>query len=221
MYTHSLFLLAIARALQGVSASVAGTVGGAILLDKCGEKEIGEASGWRFTALILGFSLGPIVGGMLYDYGGYYTVFAPALCLVILEILLRASLIEGREQQRAGLGEDSPLLEDADSGFKSYDTNTGENGAIDCDTDVEDLTPKPLQDTQPKDHARKKWVLWILATCPRFVVIALANGIVNSFSGALESVVSVSTPPSCTTIHNFNSVRGKPSFHCTGTRFSE
>ncbi|KAI9652599.1 MAG: hypothetical protein M1831_006703 [Alyxoria varia] len=189
MYTHSLLLLGIARALQGVSASVAATVGGAILLDKCGEKEIGEASGWRFTALILGFSLGPIVGGMLYDYGGYYAVFAPALCFVLLEIILRASLIEGREHYPEGSAE-SPLLQDANCGSKFYSTSNDSSDAIACDTDVEGLTTQQPEAIQPSDDdAPKGWPLWILATYPRFVVIALANGVVNSLSGAVESVL--------------------------------
>lgn len=123
---HSLEVLVTARVLQGLSATVAETVGSAMLLDKVGQDKIGEAFGWKGLASTLGFFAGPIVGGTLYLYAGYFAVFVPVFLLVGIEFTMRLLVIEdrreasnnkrdqsGKDSQRAK--EDQPLLRESRS----------------------------------------------------------------------------------------------------------
>ncbi|KAF1843283.1 MFS general substrate transporter [Cucurbitaria berberidis CBS 394.84] len=90
----SLTVLIIARILQGASTAIVFTVGFALLVDKIGREQIGEAMGYTSMSMFLGLFSGPLVGGIIYRYGGYFAVFIPAFCLIGLEILLRFLLVE-------------------------------------------------------------------------------------------------------------------------------
>ncbi|KAL2049491.1 hypothetical protein ABVK25_010286 [Lepraria finkii] len=45
-------------------------------------------------ALSLGLLLGPVIGGFLYEYGGYFQVFLPAFGLLAVEMILRLMIID-------------------------------------------------------------------------------------------------------------------------------
>jgi MFS family permease len=80
--------------LQGFSAAVVWTVGLALLVDTVGHEHIGKAMGYVFIALSLAFPIAPILGGVVYDRGGYYAVYYMAFGLIAFDILLRVLLIE-------------------------------------------------------------------------------------------------------------------------------
>lgn len=92
----SLPVLLIARVLQGMSTAIVFTVGFALLFDVIGKEKIGQAMGYTSMSLSFGLFLGPVVGGIIYQYGGYFQVFIPAFVLIALEILLRFVVIEQR-----------------------------------------------------------------------------------------------------------------------------
>ena len=91
-------ILLIARTLQGLSGAITFTIGSTLLFDAVGKEGIGQAGGYTSMSLSLGILTGPVVGGLLYDYGGYVHVFIPAFVLIAVDIVLRLMVVcEKRE----------------------------------------------------------------------------------------------------------------------------
>jgi MFS family permease len=109
----SLPFILVARALQGCASAVVFTVGYALLVDKVGSEQLGQAMGYTSMALSLGWFLGPVVGGVVYKKWGYFAVFALPLGLVGVEIVLRVLIVEEKKERQKGIvedGETQPLL---------------------------------------------------------------------------------------------------------------
>jgi MFS family permease len=70
---NNIALLLVGRVLQGVSAAVVWTVGLAFLVDSVPKEEISESMGIVAVALSLGVLVGPVLGGVVYAKGGYYS----------------------------------------------------------------------------------------------------------------------------------------------------
>ncbi|KAI4088025.1 MAG: hypothetical protein L6R37_008254 [Teloschistes peruensis] len=68
----------------------------ALLNQVVGPERIGKAMGYTSTAVSSGLLLGPVVGGFLYEFGGYFAVFYPAFGLLLMEAILRLLVIEGK-----------------------------------------------------------------------------------------------------------------------------
>ncbi|KAJ4116271.1 hypothetical protein NW768_011060 [Fusarium equiseti] len=130
---RSLALFMIGRALQGISAALTWTVGLALVVDTVDKEHVGKAMGWISTACSLGILVAPLLGGVVYGKGGYYSVFAMCFGLLAVDIVLRLVIIEvktakiwfdradtatpadpegvmgGRDESRADKSEDSPV----------------------------------------------------------------------------------------------------------------
>ncbi|KAL8802061.1 MAG: hypothetical protein Q9182_004074 [Xanthomendoza sp. 2 TL-2023] len=91
---RNLPLLLIARLLEGLSTAIVSTLGMALLNDVVEAEHIGRAIGYTSMALSTGLLLGPVLGGMLYEYGGYFQVFYPAIGFIAVEMVLRLMVIE-------------------------------------------------------------------------------------------------------------------------------
>jgi MFS family permease len=108
----SIALFAVGRVLQGISSAVIWSVGCALLVDTVGKGEVGQAMGYVGLAMSLATLMGPLLGGVVYAHGGYYSVFAMAFGIVAMDIVLRLIMIE---KKRAILYlEDSPFDEEED-----------------------------------------------------------------------------------------------------------
>lgn len=77
-----------------MSASVVWTVGLALLSDTVEKENIGQAMGYTAAAFSIGSVSGPLLGGVVYARGGYYSVFAMGFALIGLDIVLRLLMIE-------------------------------------------------------------------------------------------------------------------------------
>lgn len=82
------------RLLQGASTAVVWTAGLAMLADTFNTNELGQAMGYVGMAMTLGLMVGPLVGGALYQHGGYYSVFGLCFGMIGLDILARLVMIE-------------------------------------------------------------------------------------------------------------------------------
>ena len=112
-------LLVIGRLLQGLSGSIVWTVGTALLVDTVGLKAIGEALGYMTIAMSMALLLAPLLGGIVYKAAGYYAVYYMAFALIVLDIVLRLTLIE-KKIARKWLRDSviaSDLLAGQDTGF--------------------------------------------------------------------------------------------------------
>ena len=85
---------------QGAAAAVVWTVGIALLVDTVGKDGLGQAIGYISMSLSVGTMAGPLLGGVLYEKGGYYSVFGLAFGLIAIDIVLRLFLIEKRHAAR-------------------------------------------------------------------------------------------------------------------------
>ncbi|KAK6334068.1 hypothetical protein TWF696_002570 [Orbilia brochopaga] len=85
------------RLFQGVAAATVWVVGNALLADTVGQDKVGEAIGYTVMASSIGTVAGPLLGGVVYQNGGYYAVFGLAFGLIGLDIILRLALIERKD----------------------------------------------------------------------------------------------------------------------------
>lgn len=90
----SLALWIIGRILQGMSAAVTWTVGLALLVDTVEKEHLGQTLGYMSTGMMIGTTAGPLLGGIIYQVGGYHSVFAAVFALIALDVILRLVLIE-------------------------------------------------------------------------------------------------------------------------------
>jgi MFS family permease len=96
----SIGLLILGRLLQGISAAAVWTVGLALLADTVDKEEIGQTMGYVFAAMSVGYLLGPLLGGIVFEKGGYNEVFAMAYVLIGVDIALRLMMIEKKIAKR-------------------------------------------------------------------------------------------------------------------------
>lgn len=82
------------RLFQGAAAAVVWTVGIALMVDTVGKDGLGQAIGYVSMALSIGTIAGPLLGGVIYQNGGYYAVYGLGFGLIGIDILLRLVLIE-------------------------------------------------------------------------------------------------------------------------------
>ncbi|KAL2863393.1 MFS transporter [Aspergillus lucknowensis] len=85
------------RLCQGASGAVVWTVGCALLVDTVDKEGLGQALGYIGMGLTFGAMGGPLIGGALYEHGGYYSVFALAFALIVLDIVFRVVMIERKD----------------------------------------------------------------------------------------------------------------------------
>lgn len=82
------------RALQGLSAAIVYVVGLAIVVDTVEPGRVGEYMGYVSLAMSIGTLLGPVLGGVVYDTGGYYAVFGLAFGVLGWDIIIRLAMIQ-------------------------------------------------------------------------------------------------------------------------------
>ena len=88
------------RLFQGAASAVVWVVGNALVTDTVGKDGSGKAIGYTTMACCIGLLAGPLVGGVVYQHGGYYAVFGIAFGLIGLDIVLRLALIERRHAMK-------------------------------------------------------------------------------------------------------------------------
>ncbi|KAL8935208.1 MAG: hypothetical protein Q9216_005536 [Gyalolechia sp. 2 TL-2023] len=88
------WVLLISRLLQGLSAAITYTVGLALLVDTVGRENIGQWMGTALSSSSFGLIVSPLLGGIVYAKAGYMFVFAMALALIVVDIVMRLIMIE-------------------------------------------------------------------------------------------------------------------------------
>lgn len=132
-------VLVLGRILQGVSAALVWTVGVALLVDTVEKDAVGQAVGYITLGMTAGTVLGPLLGGVVYDAGGYYAVFIMAFAVIAVDILLRFVMIEKKIAAKWGIGHQSsdygtikgqcsPLLPESE---EEQQQQQSENGDLD------------------------------------------------------------------------------------------
>ncbi|HTV44829.1 MAG TPA: MFS transporter [Stellaceae bacterium] len=101
-------LLLLARVLQGAAAAATWTAGLALIAEHYPERRV-EMMGYALMGSTAGSLVGPLIGGMLYEFGGYPLPFAATGVLVAVEAGL-CVLALPREPGTAQAGPDFKTL---------------------------------------------------------------------------------------------------------------
>lgn len=98
--SKNIAMLLVGRVLQGLSAALTWTVGLALVIDTVDRSQIGVATGWVGMATSIGVLIAPLLGGVVYNKGGYYSVFAMCFGLLAVDIVLRLAIIERKDAKQ-------------------------------------------------------------------------------------------------------------------------
>ncbi len=105
-----------ARVMQGVSAAIVNTLGLALLADTVDRDQLGFWMGVAMSGMTLGILVGPPLAAVVYERVGYTWVFAMALVVIAIDMVLRLVIVE-KKTASEWLQEES----DADSQKKPND----------------------------------------------------------------------------------------------------
>jgi MFS family permease len=93
-FATSIGVLLTARILQGASGGVVWTVSLIIAIDRNESAKLGQALGYVALRRSLGVVMGPILGGVIYERSGYYSVFALSFAFFGIDGIFRLAFIE-------------------------------------------------------------------------------------------------------------------------------
>ncbi|KAL4807146.1 major facilitator superfamily domain-containing protein [Aspergillus unguis] len=125
---RSTAVFVIARLLQGGATAMVAVAGLALLTDSVPLDNLGQTIGYQGSAIALGFLLGPLLGGIIYDKAGYQNVFRMAFGLVGVDLVMRVAMVEkkvvkGWTNPEPESESESPILSSQERG--GYNTFTG------------------------------------------------------------------------------------------------
>ncbi|KAL8671261.1 MAG: hypothetical protein Q9168_004230 [Polycauliona sp. 1 TL-2023] len=125
-FGRTIAVLVAGRLLQGISAAIVWTVGLALLVDTVGQGEIGQVMGYISISMSVSMLVAPLLGGVVYDRGGYYAVYYMAFALIIVDIILRTVMIEKKVACR-WQQQDEPPMSSYQHGEPQIDIRLSEN----------------------------------------------------------------------------------------------
>ncbi|KAL3483835.1 major facilitator superfamily domain-containing protein [Aspergillus germanicus] len=166
----------VGRLLQGAAVAVVWAVGLALLVDTVGADELGQAIGYVSMGLSIGVLAGPLVGGVVYEHGGYYAVFGVAFALIGIDLVLRLIVIEKEDA--------APWFTATPPERQRGDTT---NCSVSCEADGPTRThqaPQPLDDTK---NTLKQ--LTTLLRSPRLLVSLWGTFVISLVLTSFDSVL--------------------------------
>ncbi|RHZ68361.1 hypothetical protein CDV55_107787 [Aspergillus turcosus] len=92
--------LFIGRFIQAIASSFMWVVGYATIADSVDPKRRGMIYGIISTIVAIGLSAGPMVSGVLFKIGGYWTAWASAFAILLVDIVLRLLMLENSRRKR-------------------------------------------------------------------------------------------------------------------------
>ncbi|KAM0436156.1 hypothetical protein ACHAPT_003048 [Fusarium lateritium] len=183
---RNLPLFLVGRVLQGISAALTWTVGLALVVDTVDKAHVGKAMGWISMATSLGILTAPLLGGVVYGKGGYYSVFAMCFGLLAVDIILRLVIIEVKEAK--------VWLEDAEAA-PSTDSEGVRAGEPKTEHGVgapEQATTEPTKDELDPSRTPIKTLIRLLRR-PRFLAALWGTLVQAVIQTALESTLPLLT----------------------------
>ncbi|PYI07365.1 MFS multidrug transporter [Aspergillus sclerotiicarbonarius CBS 121057] len=119
----STFILFAGRLIQAVASSFIWVVGYATIADNVQPEHLGKTYGVISLVVAAGTSGGPMVAGILFELGGYWTAWSSAFVILIVDIVLRLLMLEKpaknadytSNESVASDTESAPLLSDTHS----------------------------------------------------------------------------------------------------------
>ena len=184
----------VSRLLQGFSAAMTYSVGLALLVDTVGRNDIGTWMGTALSSSSFGMIVSPLLGGVVYAKAGYMSVFAMAMSLIALDILMRLCMIEKKTARRFQSTEEVHQH----NGFYGTFTDEESNGTdpVQCQKPVNDSEQAPLLNEAAERSASRKTrmpTIFVLLSTPRLLAsiygIFVNISILTGFDGVLPLYV--------------------------------
>lgn len=100
-FAANFWFLVLARFLQGLSASIPWTAGLALLAENFPKEERGKAMGTAMSGQAGGVLLGPLIGGWLFEWGGYKLPFFTATGLAAIAAILSVLFLKNVTDKRS------------------------------------------------------------------------------------------------------------------------
>jgi MFS family permease len=195
-------MFVIARLLQGGATAMVAVAGLALLTDSVPLDNLGQTIGYQGSAVALGFLLGPLLGGIVYDKAGYDVVFRMAFALVGLDLVMRVAMIEQGVAAKwtitnpsAATSEETILSSQGDAGYQTFaeaqETETGSGEST--------LTDGRSQDYEQKfeNGDAQSPTFFQIAKQPRVVISSfglLVQGLLFSAFDAVRTLHSLGNP---------------------------
>ncbi|KAJ5119484.1 hypothetical protein N7448_010153 [Penicillium atrosanguineum] len=170
------------RIFQGAAAAVVWAVGMALMVDTVGKDGFGQAVGYVSMAVSFGTVAGPLLGGVLYQYGGYYAVFGLAFGFIGLDIFLRLMLIERKHAIKWLVPETRPLTTEQEATEK----RAGENPSSLLSSSDSYHNGGPQTDPSSRNALGR--VAFLLSS-PRLIVSLWGNFIITLVLASFDSVL--------------------------------
>ena len=124
---HTVWLFVIARLLQGGATAMVAVAGLAMMTDAVEFGNLGQMIGYLGSAVTLGFLLGPLLGGLVYNMAGYNAVFGMAFLCIAVDMVMRVLVIE-QKVARQWIQTQSQEPDETDETDQDGDTVTEDNG---------------------------------------------------------------------------------------------
>ncbi|KAE8370705.1 MFS transporter [Aspergillus caelatus] len=170
------------RLFQGISAAMVWTVSLALLVDTVNETQIGKAMGVIGTAISVGTMLGPLLGGVLYQHGGYYSVFGLAFGVIAIDLLLRLAMIEKRHAEK-WLSTPSAMSETAHSSTRQQESQALRDGV------TRGQVAGGYRSTKSQVQVGHLQPILVLVRSPRMAITLFAYFVMASLMTAFDSVL--------------------------------
>lgn len=152
------------------------------MCEAVGQENLGCATDFSSMSVRMGLLLGPVMGGLLYEYEGHFETFLPALVLVGAEVALRMLIIEDKKRDVTSASENTG----AESGMENGTEKTGnpiKAGAI-AATETQPLLRPPPRPTAPQNTIYR-----ILLTNRAFLASLAAIFIHTSTTSAFSAIL--------------------------------
>ena len=185
-------VLLVARLLEGLSTAIVAVVGNALMCNVVEPKRLGRAMGLSSMALSIGLLVGPVLGGVLYEYCGYFETFLPALALVGIEVGLRCLMVESGDANDTTVTVKSGDTKTTVANTCSNDPRAAEETGVKTDAqNTTDPESQPLLQSRPpttSTHPRQN-TLVVLLTNARFLTSLFGVFILSSIAYGFDAVL--------------------------------
>ncbi|KAL8676133.1 MAG: hypothetical protein Q9186_007316 [Xanthomendoza sp. 1 TL-2023] len=157
-----------------------------------------------------GLLVGPAIGGILYEQGGYFNTFIPAFVLIVIEIALRFLVVVRKRDRSQKMEEvqepsEASILAKDCTANPPYGTTLPPETELPQDADLENnnrksiiqtssdrpTTPQPTSTNPPSASSSTIKTIYLLLTSPRILTALLALFILNTILTSYDATIPV------------------------------
>lgn len=133
--------MVVSRLFQGLSEAAVLTIGLVIIVDTVGNEEIEKWTGTVMSSLSFGLIVSPLIGGIVYESAGYMAVFALAMAVVLVNIIMGVSMVLQPSRARE-MRQHRPTAGQIDATIVREHTLSGSHLVVEYRTYASKLTSK-------------------------------------------------------------------------------